>query len=401
MKAAGRLILFVVLALLLSGCTNYLDLNRLEIVAGIAIDRNEEGYNVALELLNLTETDPEGAIAFQVAEFSGQTIPAAMENAKGRLTKELYFGNLQTIVISQQIAEEEGIAGILDWFMRDSGLRETSMVVLSTAETAKAVLEAEGEDMAIAAFAIEAIVNPPEKEMFQVRDTMLYRVYNAIHIEGKNIVLMAFDDKGSGAKAKDEAGQGSGEEKAGEEGEPAGQKASVLGVSGIGLFNGDRLVGFLPQENLNALLALREKGMQQTFAFPVSQGGGYATFRISRIRSERYMKETGDGLTLCFDVKATGLLIQAPPGLDMSEREIIESLQRDATAFMKEYLLTTAEYICRELKVDAIDAGYEVYKMDGRLWQEIKGDWDRLLPQLPIEINMDLHIAGTGSYKAS
>ncbi|MEL7622669.1 MAG: Ger(x)C family spore germination protein [Clostridiales bacterium] len=400
MKAAGRLILFAVLALLLSGCTNYLDLNRLEIVAGIAIDRNEEGYNVALELLNLTETDPEGALAFQVAEFSGKTIPAAMENAKGRLTKELYFGNLQTIVISRQIAEEEGIASILDWFMRDSGLRETSMVVLSTAETAKAVLEAKGEDMAIAAFAIEAIVNPPEKEMFQVRDTMLYRVYNAIHIEGKNIVLMAFDVNGSGEKAKD-ADQGSGEEKAGAEEDSAGPEESVLGVSGIGLFNGDRLVGFLPQENLNALLVLREKGMQQTFAFPVSQGGGYATFRVSRIKSERHMKETGGGLTLCFDVKATGLLIQAPPGLDMSQRDAIESLQQDATAFMKEYLLTTAEYLCRELKVDAIDAGYEVYKMDGRLWQEIKGDWDRLLPQLPIEINMELHIAGTGSYKAS
>ncbi len=404
MKKAGRLILFIVLSLLLSGCTNYLDLNELEIVAGIAVDKHEEGYKVTLELLNLAEMDPEGALVFQLAEFTGQTIPYAMEKAKSRLTKELYFGNLQTIVISRQIAAEEGIGGILDWFMRDSGLRETSIVTLSSAETAREILEAKGEDLAIAAFAIEIIVNPPQKEAFQTKDAMIYRIYNAIHTEGKNVVMTAIGTKEPDGAKDDPAKEGE-EKKADAEGEgeggDAGPKEPFLEVAGLGLFQGDRLVAFLPQESINALLILREKGIRQSFAFPVSPEQGYATFRINRIRSDRYIKETAAGLVLCFDVKTEGLLIQAPPGLDMSQNGIIESLQQDAAAFLKEYLLSTAEYICRELKVDALDAGYEVYKMDGRLWQEIKSDWNNLLPQLPIEINMDLQIAGTGSYKAS
>jgi spore germination protein KC len=119
MKSRCRYILLVVVlaanTMLLSGCWNYREIDKLAIVAGVAIDREQETnrFLMTTEIIDLKSSGKEVEIKSQKIDTEGETIFDAVRNMIKISAKRLYWSHLKVIIISQDIAKE-GVVQVID-----------------------------------------------------------------------------------------------------------------------------------------------------------------------------------------------------------------------------------------------------------------------------------------------
>ncbi len=164
MKRCLCALLAACLMLPLAGCWNYRGLNEMTIVAGMAIDEADDGqYLMTFEVMDLSQpTKTEGPNS-NLVFAKGGSILEAIRNAKRQLASKLYFGNMQIMVISHQVAEREGLDAVLDFALRDSEMRETMELVVSREETARAILSNDEKISGAVSYDISRIIREDAK----------------------------------------------------------------------------------------------------------------------------------------------------------------------------------------------------------------------------------------------
>lgn len=190
-KKTALLLGVLSLCLLLSGCWDYLGLDQIDIVTGVAVDKDERSgfYQLSFEIVDPTTSNKDGGVEPALVEAQGVTLFDAIYNAKMRLTNQLYFGSMQVLIISHQLAQDEGIQPIIDVFLRDGEQRETLNVLISEEESARDILSQKGIDNAIVSYMIKQIVDEDQKITSSTKNAQLYMVYRDIKGEGRSLVL--------------------------------------------------------------------------------------------------------------------------------------------------------------------------------------------------------------------
>lgn len=160
MKKGLVLLCLISCCFLLGGCWDYKGLNTIDIVTGTAIDKdaNTGMYLLTFEIVNTAVGGKNTPIEVKYIETQGSTLYGAIRNAKRELTNKLYGGNMQAIIISRQIAQQEGVLDVLEMFLRDGEPRETLSVTISQEETAKSILMSKRLDSKIIAFEIHELI---------------------------------------------------------------------------------------------------------------------------------------------------------------------------------------------------------------------------------------------------
>ena len=109
-------IIIIILVLLLSGCYNYKEVSDLAFVSSFAIDYKNSDFNIILEI---QENDKDNKYSSYLLEGSGKTIESAIQNASLSFNKDLYFINLDILLISEDAANNK-LNNILDYVTRDN-----------------------------------------------------------------------------------------------------------------------------------------------------------------------------------------------------------------------------------------------------------------------------------------
>jgi spore germination protein KC len=150
--------LLLPLCLLLSGCWDYKDLNKLSIVSGIAFDKAEDGgITVTLEIVDRSSSPRQDGLRTRAVEASGHDADSAVEKLAKGLDFELYFGVAAVAVFGKDTPREE----LKTWLLKNREVRETMYVIY--ADKAGEKLQTE-EDGGIAAFKLRDILNASKEE---------------------------------------------------------------------------------------------------------------------------------------------------------------------------------------------------------------------------------------------
>ena len=102
-------IFLLILSLLLCGCGNYSELNKLSIVTAVALDKNDDKYEVSFLIANSPKaqtSSKEGEAKTTVYSGTGKTIPEAAQSIDQISPKKLYFGHINVVVISEDIVKK-------------------------------------------------------------------------------------------------------------------------------------------------------------------------------------------------------------------------------------------------------------------------------------------------------
>lgn len=227
-------IIILFISSLITGCWNYIGLNEMTVVSGIAIDKVDEKYILNFEIYNLNESTDGEPIKSEIIESKGKTIFEAVRNAKKRVANKLYFVECKIIIISENIAKEDGLNSVIDWFTRDPEMRETLEIIISQEDTASEILKVNGLTSTIVSTDIQNIIQKDQSVTSTTESIPIYKVYNILKADGISLTLPAIhliknDDK------------------------------KVCEANGVAIFKKDKLVGYLTSEQTKYYLLAKGK----------------------------------------------------------------------------------------------------------------------------------------------
>lgn len=109
-------IILITICLLLTGCYNYKEINNLAIVSSFAIDFKDDNFEVIIEI---RENNKDNEYSSLILNGVGDTIESAIKNASVTLNQDLYFINLDILLISTNVANLK-LNKLLDFIARDN-----------------------------------------------------------------------------------------------------------------------------------------------------------------------------------------------------------------------------------------------------------------------------------------
>ena len=109
-------IFLIIICLLLTGCYNYKEINNLAIVSSLAINFKDDNFEVIIEI---GENNKDDKYSSYILKGIGTSIESAIKNASTSLNKDLYFINLDVLLISSDAANLK-LNKILDFIARDN-----------------------------------------------------------------------------------------------------------------------------------------------------------------------------------------------------------------------------------------------------------------------------------------
>lgn len=139
-----KIFILLISTFLFSGCS-YTELNDLAIASAVGIDYIDDKFYLTAQIMDIKSSDS-GATKENtlIYEASGETIAKAVRNFSIRYPKNVYFGHLEFIVISEDAANKK-LEDIFDYFMRAPEARTSGFVTIVKDKTAKEILNPQNE----------------------------------------------------------------------------------------------------------------------------------------------------------------------------------------------------------------------------------------------------------------
>lgn len=128
-----KIILLILSILLLSGCTDYVEINELAIVTGILVDYKDDMYELTSQVIII---DKKSKIEVYVTK--GITLDNALLQLSKIINKKIYITHLKILVITENIIKNK--ANYIDFFLRDSKSRMNFYVYFADDKDSKEVM---------------------------------------------------------------------------------------------------------------------------------------------------------------------------------------------------------------------------------------------------------------------
>lgn len=377
-KILAIMIFFV--TFLTTGCWNYVGLNEMTIVAGVAIDKQDDMYTLTFEIYNIQAAAVGEPIKSEIIESTGKTIFDAVRNAKKRAFNKLYFAQSKIIIVSEQIAKEEGINSIIDWFTRDPEIRETLQIVISQEESAATLLKADKLTSNIVSTEIQNIVEKDQKITSTSENKQLYKIFNILSSDGISLTLPAIHVVSNNDK-------------------------SVCELNGVAVFKADKLVNYLTSEETKYYILAKGKvdGGIITINTKIKENDTdlqNVSLEIkSSVSSQKYISQEKNNIK----IKVTTITeVTLGEFIDVNQKltnEDMINLEKEAGKIIKKRIEDVISKIQNDYQTDILGYGSLLYRNNPRQWEKIKDIFDEEFKNIDVIVESKVKILNTGFTK--
>ncbi|BCG61599.1 Ger(x)C family spore germination protein [Paenibacillus sp. URB8-2] len=383
-------IMLLILAMLpTSGCWGRVELNDLSIVTASAIDKMEDGkYLLTLQIAVPTMLGPasgsgsggsgsgDGNKATVVVSEKGVTMLDACRRLQKKLPRQLFFSHSRIIIIGEQLARE-GVAPVLDFFVRYRESRLRSYILFSEGKAAE-ILKFNAKWEKISAEEIR------EEEKRHV----------AIRIYLKDFFQMLLTDGIEPIAAQVALRQ---TEIDNEEGSSGGDMNTV--ISGSAVFRKDKLVGWLDDAETRGALWLRNELKTSVVTVEISKDKGGGNISAMAVRKATKIKPIlrDRKLRIQGDIYMENTVYENNSSLDMSDPKIIQYVEQELELETKRRIQSTIEKAQKTFNSDIFGFGNAVYRAYPKAWnRQFKESWDDVFPELEVDIKPHAKVVRTG-----
>ncbi|MDY7221634.1 Ger(x)C family spore germination protein [Halalkalibacterium halodurans] len=378
-KYLSRLLVLCLLFSLMS-CDG-LELTERAFVIGLALDETEAG-NIMLTT-QLYRPSPEGAVGqmgggkagqnYLNIQTSAESITKALRNIPMHIGRKAQWSHISSILVAESLAEERGVAELLEFFYRDHEPRIISSI---------AVTEGKASDFLNIAPLMEMtpghqlLVNEEGAHTFANKsiETTLLKIALQLRSEVGNAVIPLIHK------------------------EDVHPQPSAT-VSGVGLLKDGKLVDKLSPDIVEYLQIIRtdyQNGMIQ-FPCPGKKEEPQQVEVIEVVSMDSAVRPIieGDSLRVSIPVRME-VVIQELACSETLEPEQEQEFVEYISQFFEQQILTTVATL-QEKNFDAINIGNKIYGKDPQKWKEWKGDWDERFAKAEFSVDVQLRVINTGT----
>ncbi|MDP4093384.1 MAG: Ger(x)C family spore germination protein [Bacillota bacterium] len=362
------LVLIIMGNLLLTGCWNYREIEKLAIVAGVAIDKGTNSrYRVTVEIVHISQ-GRDAKPSSRIVTMEGETMMDAVRNEISLSGERLYWSHAKVILLSQEVARE-GIAKIIDWYTRDSETRTDVKILISGEKTAGEILErGKGVTEEIKSFELNSMLDN-QKSLAKAPKIDLFDFLNMLESDGTSPVMPLINIRQADSK-------------------------SVLEIMGTAVFRHDKLIGFLDGEETKYLLFIKNKVKAGVLSQEEPGEEGTCPVALEIFGNKTRLEPLVSDNNIEFKVNIT--VTTAIDEIEGSENFIEDKgrikLEKDSEASLKAGIENLIKKVQTDFGVDIFGFGSELKNDKPKLWGKLSNNWDDRLKSLKVTVIPKIHI---------
>lgn len=381
-----KLFAVVLCIVFLIGCWDRRELNDLGIVQAVGFDKDSMTGDIIMtcQIIRPGALKQEGGGKKNPVEnisTTGKTVYEAIRNISMQFDRRAFYGHNKVVVINEQLARE-GVLRFIDLFARNREVRPLSWLIIAKDTRAQDILEVKHGIEELQAAYLEGIIK---------KGSVNSKVSTVHVLEFIKGVLSSEIDPIAGVMEIMEQPVFAAEKK---EKDITEKGIKLLGTA---VFKRDKLVGYLDDIETRGLNWVT--GKVKTGIITVSSPTEKHKF-ISIVigRADASIKpEIIDGkISFTIEVKEEGDIGEQANTADISKLEIfrkIEKMQKDAIEMEIKMAVDKAQ---KEFRSDILGFGSAFSKKYPKEWNEIKGKWESIFPEVQYSIEVDAKLRKTG-----
>jgi spore germination protein KC len=384
-KKVFLILLMVVLSLIAgSGCWDKSELKTLALMAGMGVDRTADGkYITTFQIIipSMVKGGGSGSkgpgggggggMAPAVFITSGGSVTAFGAGRANRfwMSRNLYLPTSQVVVFGQEAARQ-GMHSAYDLYARYPQKRLTEMAVVAKG-TAVEILQAQNQIDKIPAIALATEINDSYTWTGQVVATRSIDLFKYLISKTRAAVMPQVEVMTMAEGEK------------------------ILKMSGTAVIRKDRLVGELDKNETRGLLWVQGKVKRALLEITDKSGKGLASLEVTKARGEFKPEIRGNQVTIRINVNAQANLVDLLVNENWSTSDKMRELGKMGSAIIRREIMACWKK-ARSLDADIYGFGEAVNRKHPKEWKSMKNNWDRIFPQIKLEIKVETNVFGSG-----
>lgn len=377
----NKLIILLLVFFLLTGCGNYRELNEIAIITGIGIDKTNNEYEVSMLIANAGKSETsskEGESQQAIYTGQGKTIVGAVKEIERKIPKQLYFGHINAVVISEKIAKE-GFLNIADFLLRNPESRKKFYLLMAKGSDAKDILKIISPLESFPSQSIATLMGKGSKTQSITNGITYSDFVNKILTKGVEPILPSVSVIGDEKEGSEKTTL--------EETVPK----AYLKLENTALFKGDKFIGYAENDDSQAINILKGEPLQSVFS--IKYDDNYANITARNISAKIKLEKENK---IIIKIKGDARLAEINSNVDLNKKETITKLKKDLNKTIKKQIENVIEKMQKQYKSDIFGFGNLVYKKYPNTFIEEK--WNDVdFPKLTVEVNSDVNLISTGS----
>lgn len=365
-RSFALMILAIFSTVLLSGCWNYHDIEKYSLVAGIAIDKDEQSdkYLLTAEIIDFEMSGREARNISKLIESKGNTIFDAIRNMINITDRKLYWAHARIVIISRDIAEN-GIAPVLDILYRDAEIREEMDVAISCEKTAQEVLKAQSVVLDMHSFDLDNSLEN-QKSVSESPKVKVYEFINTLEGEGISAALAAVGKEVNIGK-------------------------EISATEGTAVFKSDKLVGFLNKEDSKYFNFVTDK-VDGGLLVQTENKTSAITLEIFKNKTEVKPEYYNGKIKMDIHISTEVAIAEVETSVDYIDEKGREKLKKDAEESLKISVERVIKKVQKDYDSDIFGFGMLVKAYMPSVWKRLRPNWDDLFKNLDVNVTVDINI---------
>ncbi len=377
-----KLILFII-TLFLCGCGNYAELNKLSIVTAVGIDKSNDEYELSFLIANAPKAETsskEGEAKTTVYKGSGKTIPEAAQAIDQISPKRLYFGHINVVIISEDIAKE-GFFKTADWLLRNPQTRKKFYLLQAKNVKAGNILKIVSPLESFPSQNIATLIESNQNSK-SIATSVSYSTFIGTSLQqGLDPVLPSITIKGSVKKGSNEKNL------------ETTTPESYLALGPLAIYRKDKLKGFVTKKESQSINILKNDTKELNYTIKYKG----ENISIDSRNLKTIIKYDGDN-SFNINVYGKGNIYNVNGNINIKDYKVLENIENVWNKQAKKDLQRVILKMKKNYKTDIFGFGNIIYKNNPKKWNKIKSKWnDKYFPKINVKINCNLKISATGS----
>lgn len=367
------LILNMILLLLLTGCWDMAEINQRLFVSSIAVDLNKgEGadkYLVTYAYPNINaigKNATEDKKKFIVQTPSSSLFQAGRE-ASTREEFPFYYKHLKVFIIGEELAEDSKlIRQVIDELNRDTKINKKVQMLIAKGE-AKDILDSKPAHIPITDGTIYNILKDNKSAARFTPQTLTGMIKE---LDCNNVTLLPKVDK-------------------------IGDRITI---SGGAIIKDYKLLGWLNEIENRALAFIKNKVKLELV--DIEYKDGLLSYNITDTKSSKNVTMDGEinvNIKIHMEGYLQGYIIEK--GVNVFGEDILADMEKAIEKQIKKEVYATIDKSQKKYNADIVGVCEYLSKHYPKEWQQIKGKWDQIYPDVKFNIEVDAKIRRTGLTK--
>lgn len=399
MRNGYRLLFPLFVSFMLTGCWNQTELNEIGLITAIGIDRVEDQWKITYQIINPTAmsmgaggTTRSASSESPVHVFSslGPTIREAIDGSYTESARRLYYPHTDVLVLGKSVSEE-GINEIIDFYWRNTYMRESVSVIVSNEQASEMVKQLVPPERLPGA-AIAKILDKSDRFNGHYPSIKMYELARKLKTESHSAGVPRIESTGSPQETLESVDKL--------------HKTSTPGklkVTGLSVFKKDRKVGELNHDESFGISWMTGKVKISTLSIAcpdTKSSKENISYHTVSSKVKVIPRKEKNGYTMQVSVKVTGKITEFNcnnPANLIAVNELEPRIERE----IADYIEKGWEAV-RKLHVDLPGFADHIHRKYPKDWAKMKDHWEEEeMQMLKLVVNVKANISQTGMAKKS